>query len=164
MTPSRHKQRGIASVEAAFMLPVLLILVFLFFDLARVHWQYTLLDEAMRRTARELLPKDWSKTPLTNGHIKRIIQKHGYGLLERIEVNAQQYESLKEMLAVQDEQQEQAVDQIKLPTQPVFRIDVTLNTAFILTPISFFGSNKLSYSSTLILNPEELIKEGDSSE
>lgn len=161
MTTLRHKQRGIASVEAAFMLPVLLIVVFLFFDLARVHWQYTLLDEAMRRTARELLVEDWRETPLTNGRVKKIIRQHGYGLLDKIEVNAKQFESLKEMLSVQDEALEEAVDQIKQPTQPVFRIDVTLNTAFILTPISFFGNNKLSYSSTIILNPEDLLNESD---
>lgn len=161
ITALRHKQRGVASVEAAFMLPVLLIVVFLFFDLARVHWQYTLLDEAMRRTARELLTEDWIKTPLTNGRVKKMIKQHGYGLLNNIDVDGQQFESLQAMLEVQEEELEQAVDQIKLPTQPVLRFDVTLNTSLILTPVSFFGNNKLSYSSSIIINPEELLNESD---
>ncbi|PKG40166.1 TadE/TadG family type IV pilus assembly protein [Psychromonas sp. Urea-02u-13] len=154
--PLKYKQRGIASVEAAFMLPVLLIVVFLFFDLARVHWQYTLLDQAMRQTLRELVSEDWTETALTKGVIKAKIQKHGYGMLERIDVNTRQYDSLKEMLAAQDEETEQAVDQIKAPSQPISKIDVTLHTSMILTPTSFLDSKELSYTSTLILNPEKL--------
>lgn len=49
---SRQSQNGSVSVEAALIMPVLLALVLLFFEIGRVQWHFSSLDHAVQQARR----------------------------------------------------------------------------------------------------------------
>ncbi|MCE2596747.1 TadE/TadG family type IV pilus assembly protein [Motilimonas cestriensis] len=151
----KHRQRGVVSIEAALLFPVILVLLFLFLDVARIHWQYSILDQSMRSTLRDLLVSDWRQQPLTKSLIKQKLTDYGHGLIDKVDIQVQQYTSLQALLAVSAESEDQQPT-ITTPDDPVFKVTATLETKLLFTPISWFGNQPLRYTSTLILHPSQL--------
>ncbi|MBD1556166.1 pilus assembly protein [Vibrio sp. S9_S30] len=151
-----RRQKGIASLEFVVLFPLFLTLILIFFDIAKMHWQYSMLDSAMRGTLRALITENWLDRNLTLGVVTREIKERSEGLIELSEVSSRRFDSLQDMLnaeTVEDEIEEE----FRRPTAPVFRIEATINVRFTLSPLAWFIDEEFTYSSILILNPELIL-------
>ncbi|KHA60773.1 hypothetical protein NL53_09125 [Vibrio variabilis] len=152
MTLRAHRQTGTISIETALLMPVILGIVLVFFDISRLHLQYSLLDHAMRHSLRELLTEDWTSNPLSSGKIKTELEKHSFDMLDSVNVEVTRFNSLSSLL--QADKEEGEVNSIYRPADPVYRVRATLTTSMKFSPIGFFDPEPLKYSSTLIISQD----------
>ncbi|CCN38170.1 conserved hypothetical protein [Vibrio nigripulchritudo SO65] len=154
MTSSSKRQKGVISLETAFLMPVFLAITLVFFDVSRLHLQYGLLEHAMRQSLRELLTENWRNNPLTSGKVKRMVEEHGYGFLDSVTVELIKFDSMDALLQVKEDEEE--VDPIYRPSDPVYRVTVTLTTELKFSPLGFFEPEKLKQTSTVIISQDLL--------
>ncbi|CCN72270.1 TadE/TadG family type IV pilus assembly protein [Vibrio nigripulchritudo] len=155
MTSSSKRQKGVISLETAFLMPVFLAITLVFFDVSRLHLQYGLLEHAMRQSLRELLAENWRNNPLTSGKVKRMVEEHGYGFLDSVTVELIKFDSMDTLLQVKEDEQEE-VDPISRPSDPVYRVTATLTTELKFSPLGFFEPEKLKQTSTVIISQDLL--------
>lgn len=154
MSTKGQSQRGVISIETALLLPVVLAVLLVFFDITRVHLQYSLLEHAMRHSLRELITEDWRKQPLNIGVVKGMIKGNSYGFIDAVDVDITRYNSLNELLNVEGEEQEES--RVFRPVDPVFRVSATLKTQLQFSPLAAFYSEPLVFRSTVIASQDLL--------
>lgn len=154
MKVRRNYQYGVSSIETAVLLPVVLAVMMMFFDITRLHLQYGLLEHATRHSLRELLATDWREQPLSEGRIQRMVEAQGYGLLDVVQVEMQKYKSLEALMKVKAD--ENSVDSIYRPADSVYRVTTTLTTKLKFSPLAYFRPEAIKYRSTLIISQDLL--------
>ncbi|MBR9788018.1 pilus assembly protein [Vibrio sp. J1-1] len=152
MNPGRSRQRGVISLETALLFPAVLAVLLAFFDITRVHLQYSLLEHAMRSSLRVLLAEDWRKKPLNSTVVKRMIDDKSYGFIDNVSVDIILFESLEELLNVK--QQEEDKSTVFRPRDPVFRVTATLSTKMEFSPLATLYPEPLVFTSTLIASKD----------
>ncbi len=154
MRTNRRFQRGVISIETALLLPAVLAVLMVFFDITRVHLQYSLLEHAMRHSLRVLIAEDWRKQPLNIGVVQGMIEANSYGFIDAVDVDITRYNSLNELLSVEEE--EQVDNRVFRPADPVFRVSATLKTQLQFSPLAAFYSQPLVFRSTVIVSQDLL--------
>ncbi|GHW66462.1 TadE/TadG family type IV pilus assembly protein [Vibrio cholerae] len=153
----RKGQAGVASIETALMLPIVLAVMMMFFDVSRLHLQYALLDHSMRHSLRTLLAEDWRVKPLNRGVILRMVEARSFGFLEGVEIEVREYPSLEALMQVRLDEEAKLEEAVR-PADPVFRISAKLTTQLAYSPLAWFQPEPLRYQSTLVLSKELLFK------
>lgn len=152
MMSKKSRQRGVIAIETALLLPVLLAVMLMFFDVVRLHLQYGLLESAMRQSLRELITENWRQRPLTQGVIEQMVKQRSFGLIDTVKVELMPYDSLEALMRVKAVNDEE----VFRPADPVYRVTATLTTGLIYSPLAYFSSEPLHYRSTLILSQQLL--------
>ncbi len=154
MKLNKARQSGVISIETAFLLPVVLAVMMMFFDVTRLHLQYSLLDSAMRQTLRELLAENWREKTLSSGVVSRMVEPRGYGFFDSVNIELRRYESMEALLSVEKDPNEQTGFQ--RAADPVFRVTATLTTELKFSPLAYFEPEPLVYTSSLIISQNQL--------
>lgn len=149
-----QSQRGVISIETALLLPAVLAVLLAFFDITRIHLQYSLLEHAMRHSLRVLIAEDWRKQPLNIGIVQNMIVRNSYGFIDRVDVDITRYNSLSELLNVDEEEEESS--RVFRPADPVFRVSATLTTQLEFSPLAALYSEPLVSRSTVIASQDLL--------
>ncbi|MBV7262703.1 pilus assembly protein [Photobacterium sp. WH77] len=143
------RQRGVVSVEMAFLLPVFIGLLLLFADVVRVHWQYSTLEHAMRRVLREHMVDSVRGGLPSATVLKQDIQASLIGKPD-FSLSVTRYGSLAEMLQADGGlAPDEAIP--LAPSDPVLRVTAVLKPAMTVYPLFFAKARTLEYRTTLIM-------------
>lgn len=122
----RSRQRGAASLEAVFILPLLLLLIVIFFEVGRVYWHFSQFDHAIVQARRDSQKhQSESMTEMIDFFIQRL-RVYQPDKMENVTIEAETFQNVDHWLSVNADsesgqvtsEQGVIVMQVELPLLP----------------------------------------------
>ncbi|HAS6363363.1 TPA: pilus assembly protein [Vibrio vulnificus] len=147
-----HKgQIGSVSVEAALIMPVLLALVVLFFEVGRVQWHFSALDHAIQQARRATQLKQVADPNALIEHFSQQLQLHSPDLARHANIESQLFASIAQWLGAA---QRETVQQGQLQ-HGVIVITVSLELPPLAIPLLTDQEMVYRYRNHIALIPEK---------
>ncbi|HAS6348577.1 TPA: pilus assembly protein [Vibrio vulnificus] len=147
-----HKgQIGSVSVEAALIMPVLLALVVLFFEIGRVQWHFSAFDHAIQQARRATQLKQVATPNALIEHFSQQLQLHSPALARNANIEPQVFDSIAQWLGVIERETAQQ-GQLQ---QGVIMITVSLELPPLAIPLLTNKEMVYRYRNQIALIPEK---------
>ena len=148
---SPRSQIGSASVEVALLMPVLLALVLLFFEVGRVQWHFAALDHAIQQARRDTQLKQVANPNALIEHFSQQLVFYSPELGSKANIESQFYVSIAEWLGVAEPEQ---TDSVQLQ-QGVIVFTLSLELPPLAIPLFTDSDMVYRYRNQVALIPEK---------
>ncbi|HDY7720234.1 TPA: pilus assembly protein [Vibrio vulnificus] len=148
---SRQFQNGSVSVEAALIMPVLLALVLLFFEIGRAQWHFSSLDHAVQQARRATQLKQEADPNALIEHFSQQLLLHSPELTSEATIEPQWHPSIAQWLGVAAIEE---TTQVRLQ-QGVIVLTVTLSLPALAIPLLSEREMTYTYRNQVALIPEK---------